>query len=193
MQLLARAREGSADALGQLMEMFRPYLLVVANEELGDELRPKGGASDLVQETFAEAVHGFGDFRGQSEGELLAWLRQTLLNNVANFSRRYNVTRKRQVAREVSLDTDSHRDLKNGLASKQPSPGDATARQEDVRRVRAALDYLPAPYREVILWRNLEREPFAEIGRRLGRSETAAQKLWTRAIRALQQHLASPP
>jgi RNA polymerase sigma-70 factor (ECF subfamily) len=192
-ELLALARGGDEKALGRLLETFRPYLLAIANRELGAELRGKGGASDLVQETFAEAVRGLGDFRGQSEGELVAWLRQVLLHNVANFSRQFNVAAKRQVAREVSLDNSSRRELKNGLASALPSPSDRALRDEDVRRLRAALERLPSPYREVIVWRNLERLAFAEIGRRLGRTEKAAQKLWSRAIRALQQSLEMAP
>jgi RNA polymerase sigma-70 factor (ECF subfamily) len=193
MGLLVSARAGSGDALGRLLVTFRPYLLAIANEELGTELRAKGGASDLVQDTFAEALCGIGAFRGQSEGELVAWLRQILLHNIANFNRRFNGAVKRQVEREVSLDHSSHRDLRQGLACAAPSPCEATSHDEDVRRVRAALERLPADYREVIVWRNLERQPFAEIGRRLNRTEKAAQKLWARAIRSLQQQMASPP
>jgi hypothetical protein len=39
-QLLA-ARNGSPDALNWLLEKCRPYLLMIANEELESDLRPK--------------------------------------------------------------------------------------------------------------------------------------------------------
>ena len=61
-QLIAAARGGSASALGQLLEGCRKYLLLVANESLDSDLRPKGGASDLVQETFVQAQRIFERF-----------------------------------------------------------------------------------------------------------------------------------
>jgi RNA polymerase sigma-70 factor (ECF subfamily) len=48
------ARKGSREALGRLLETCRPYLLLVANNELDRDLQAKAGASDLVQETFIE-------------------------------------------------------------------------------------------------------------------------------------------
>ena len=86
---LAAARAGSREALGQVLETFRSYLLLVADRELDAELRAKGGASDLVQDTFLEAQRDFDCFHGNSADELRAWLRRLLLNNVANFTRQY--------------------------------------------------------------------------------------------------------
>src|SRR5437588_9890039 len=103
---LPAARAGSSEALGQALEMCRNYLLLVAGQELDPELCAKGGASDLVQETFLEAQRDFAQFRGSSEAELLGWLRQSLLHNIANFKRRYRGTGKRAVGREVALQTD---------------------------------------------------------------------------------------
>src|SRR5205809_917594 len=103
---LAAARAGSSEALGQALEGCRRYLLLVADRELEPDLRAKGGASDIVQETFLEAQRDFTQFHGNSEQELLAWLRRILLNNVGNFSRRYCGTDMRDVGREVELPGD---------------------------------------------------------------------------------------
>src|SRR5262245_50318676 len=100
---LPAARAGSQEALGLALEACRNYLLLIAERELDPDLRAKGGASDLVQETFLEAFRDFSRFHGTSEVELLAWLRQLLLHNLANFARRYRDTAKRQVGREVPL------------------------------------------------------------------------------------------
>src|SRR5438445_4152014 len=51
---LSAARDGSRDALGRVLEACRRYLLFVARHELNEDLQAKGGASDLVQETFLE-------------------------------------------------------------------------------------------------------------------------------------------
>ena len=85
--------------------MCRLYLLGVANRELSAPLQAKAGASDLVQEAFVEAQRIFSRFHGQSGSELLGWLRGILLNKIAHFHRKYNGTDKRQVSREVSLDS----------------------------------------------------------------------------------------
>ena len=90
---LAAARDGSRDALGQALEACRNYLLLIADRELGADLRPKGGASDLVQETFIEAQRDFDRFGGATEAEWLAWLRQLLKHRLANFRRRYRQAR----------------------------------------------------------------------------------------------------
>ena len=72
---MAAARCGTDDALGHLLECCRQYLLSVANAELDAHLRTKAGASDLVQETFLEAVRIVDRFHGDSLEELRLWLR----------------------------------------------------------------------------------------------------------------------
>jgi RNA polymerase sigma-70 factor, ECF subfamily len=189
--LVGEARAGSTDALGRLLEALRPYLLAIANDELGSSLQAKAGASDLVQQTFVEAQRDIERFRGQSESELIGWLRQILRNNLANFGRRYHQAAKRSVDREISLDNTSRRELRAGLIAELPSPSALATQHEQLQRVEAALEQLPAHYRELIVWRNLERQSFAEIARRLNRTEKNAQKLWSRAIQALQRQMAS--
>src|SRR5262245_5783304 len=104
---LAAARAGSHEALGEALEACRRYLLLVAQRELAPELQAKGGASDLVQQTFLEAQRDFPRFAGTTEAELLAWLRCILLHNLGKFSRQYRGTQKRGLEREVTLDGDS--------------------------------------------------------------------------------------
>lgn len=69
--------------------------------EVESSLRAKADASDLVQQTLLEAYRDFGQFRGRTEAEWLAWLRRILARNAAEFVRHYRLTGKRQTAREV--------------------------------------------------------------------------------------------
>ena len=64
------AQHGSPEALGQVLEYCRRYLLAVAHEQFDTDLQAKVGVSDLVQDTFLEAQRDFGQFRGRSEAEL---------------------------------------------------------------------------------------------------------------------------
>jgi RNA polymerase sigma-70 factor (ECF subfamily) len=183
------ARQGSPEALGQVLEYCRPYLLAVANEQLETDLQAKAGASDLVQDTFVEAHRDFAVFRGRSEEELLTWLRQILLHNLANVRRHYRGTEKRQLQREVSIDTASDDELRGGLVDDGSSPSAQVRAREQDAALERALEELPESYRQVIQWRSLERCSFEEIGQRLHCSAGAARKLWTRAVEKLQRLL----
>jgi RNA polymerase sigma-70 factor (ECF subfamily) len=191
---LSAARAGSRDALGLALEACRHYLLQIAHADLSPDLRAKAGASDLVQETFLEAQRDFACFHGGSEEELLAWLRRLLLNNVANFTRRYRDTAKRVVGREVQLELGSASDLRGGgIAANTPSPSGQAMAEEKALAIQQALERLPDDYRLVITLRNQERCSFEEIGARLNRSTDAARRLWSRAIERLQHELEASP
>jgi len=191
--LLTAARSGSREALGQLLEICRGYLLLIAKGELDVDLQAKEGASDRVQETFLEAQRDFGQFHGTSEAELLAWLRRILLNNVANFTRRYRTTGKRAVAREVGLDEAGNRDLQANLPSDVDSPsGQAVAREEAAALARA-LEQLPEDYRQVLRLRFEEGLPFEDIAKLMSRSANAVRKLFARAVERVQMEIEAKP
>jgi RNA polymerase sigma-70 factor, ECF subfamily len=191
---LPAARSGSREALGQALEACRVYLQVVAERELNDDLRAKGGASDLVQQTFLEAQQDFGRFHGNTEDALLAWLRKLLLNNLSNFRRHYQGTAKRRINREIGLEKDdSAQQAASEPAADIPTPSRQMIAAEDDEELRQAIERLPPDYREVIRLRYQEEQPFDEIGRQMARSENAVQKLWLRAVERLQQELQLPP
>jgi RNA polymerase sigma-70 factor (ECF subfamily) len=187
---LEEARAGCNDALGQALEACRAYLLLIAEEEIAPELRGKGGASDIVQETFLEAQRDFGRFQGATPEEWRAWLRRLLLNNVADFGRRYRATIKRNAV-EVSLD-DSGGPARDLAAGDTPASGHAIA-EEQAEAFRAALARLPDDYRQVILLRYQEQLSFEAIGNQLGRTPNAARMLWLRAVERLKQEMGMTP
>lgn len=191
---LPAARAGSREALGKLLEAARQYLLAIARQELDQDLRAKNSPSDVVQETFIEVQRAFGHFQGETEAELLAWLRQLLLHRVGKLRRRYRDTQKRQLAREVTLDGDGSSDGPAGeLAGNVLSPSGQAMEHEQDQALQAALGRLPDDYRQVITLRYQEQLPFEEIGRLLQRSPDAARKLWARAVERLREELDPPP
>ena len=191
---LPAARAGSREALGKVLEAARQYLLSIARQEFDPDLRAKNSPSDVVQETFVEAQRAFGQFQGDTEDELLAWLRQLLLHRVGKLRRRYRDTQKRRLAREVALGGDDSSDgPAGGLAANMPSPSGQAMEQEQDQALQAALGRLPEDYRRVITLRYQEQLPFEEIGRLLQRSPDAARKLWARAVERLQEELDPPP
>lgn len=187
---LEESRAGGGDHLGLLLEVYRPYLLKVANDELDSDLRPKAGGSDLVQQTFLEANKNFEAFRGATEAELIAWLRKILLNNIANLHRQYRSTGKRDIDREVSIHATGSSVINVGIPpAKDDSPSQEALAREEAEAIERALARLPADYRTAIVMRHQLHRSFAEIGAALNRSPEAARKVWARAIEALQVEL----
>lgn len=186
-QSLERARRGSPEALGQVLELCRRYLLQIANAELDPHLQAKLGASDVVQETFLEAQRIFDRFDGNSPDELRAWLRAILLNKVSDQDRHFRGTAKRDLAKEVVLGTSAVGPLEPQVPT--PTPSNVMMQQERAVALTAALDRLPSHYRQVIVWRQIEDLSFEEMADRLDRSVDAVRKLWWRAIQQLQEEL----
>ena len=94
----------------------------------------------------------------------------------------------RAEAEAPGLSAASAVELAERLLAPADSPSAALQRQEMAYRVRAALDALPEPDREVLVLRYLEQLSAREVGAVLGISEAAAKK---RALRALQRLHAS--
>ena len=189
-KLLSSARAGSPEAVGETLEACRAYLLAIAGQELDPALKVKGGASDLVQQTFLEAQRDFHRFDGATKRELLAWLRQVLLNNVANFARAYRETEKRNIGREVELDAGrSSADWRGALIGASLTPSRHATEDEQTAALEEAMQRLPEDYRQVIEYRYREERSFEQIGQLMDRSADATRKLWSRAVERLKQEL----
>jgi len=188
--ILAAAQAGSRDALGQVLDRCRRYLLELAQQTLGPGLRAKGGASDLVQETYLEAHRQFPKFEGASDAQLRAWLRCLLMHKAAQLGRRFRGTRKRQLSREIPFGVaDSTTAHASELAGRVPTPSVQVMADEQLRRLHDAMSRLPRDHREVVLYRYQQGLSFEEVGRRLHRSADAARMLWARAVEKLKVEL----
>lgn len=187
--LLLAARLGSHSSLGLALDRFREYLLLIANQELSEELRPKVGSSDLVQESFIEAQRDFQQFHGTTAEEWMAWLRRILLNNLEDHARRYQQRAKRQVSREVSLDGDSPDNVAADLIAAADAPSAAMRRREEWQSLDQAVSRLSEPYQQVLRLRYWENQSLDEIGQVMGRSSEAVRKLWFRAVRELTREM----
>jgi RNA polymerase sigma-70 factor, ECF subfamily len=186
--ILSQARAGSNDALGQLFELYRGYLLMVAHREYDFGLQAKTSPHDLVQDTFCEAHRDFATFHGSSEAEFLAWMRRLLLNNIANFSRSFRQTDKRAIRRELPLQNNGGGQPID-TPDDDPSPSGEAMAREQVIAIDRALESLPEDYRRVIILRNREERGWDEIASILGSSANAARKLWLRAVERLRQKM----
>ncbi len=139
-QLLAEARQGRSDCLGTLLELYRNYLHLLARTQIDLHLQGRVDAADLVQETFLDACRDFGQFRGTTEAEFVAWLRKILVFNLARLVQKQVVAQKRNVRRDVSLEQHlaalerSSANIEAALVGRHSSPSAQAQRRE-----RAAL------------------------------------------------------
>jgi RNA polymerase sigma-70 factor (ECF subfamily) len=193
--LLSLARAGDSPALGQLLELYRNYLTLLARMQIGRRLQGKVDASDLIQETFLAAHRDFAGCRAATEKELVSWLRTILAANLTDLVRRYRGAKCRDVRLERQLADEldeSSRALNLEAIARQSSPSAQAVRREQAVLLADALQSLPADYREVIVLRHLEGLSFLEVARRMDRSVDAVEKLWVRALARLRRILGVP-
>jgi RNA polymerase sigma-70 factor (ECF subfamily) len=195
-QLLSLARAGSSQALGQLLEVYRNYLALLARVQIGRRLQGKVEAADLVQETFLAAHRDFARFRGTTEGQFVRWLRQILAGNLADLVKHYFNARRRDVRLERQLADEldrSSRVLTQSLVARGSSPSQHAVRRELAVYLANALQTLPAEYGEVIILHHLQELTFPEVARHMGRSLDSVKKLWVRALARLRHSLGESP
>jgi RNA polymerase sigma-70 factor (ECF subfamily) len=184
------AREGSFSAVGKLLDFYRGYLLSVANGELSSDLAQKVAPSDLVQETCFQAARGFLRFEGKTDGELKAWLRQILVNNVRDAERRFRHADKRDCSREVPLDGSANSSgLVGELVTPDPTPSSQIAHDEIKAILASEIETLSQEQRTVIKLRSFEGLGFEEVGQAIGKSAEATRKIWVRTIDELADRM----
>jgi RNA polymerase sigma-70 factor (ECF subfamily) len=189
--LIEQARSGSGEALGMLLELYRSYLRLIAQLQAGKELQAKFSPSDLIQATFLQAQKGFRDFQGNSEGELIAWLRAILASQLAMEVRRYSTGgRDVRLERQMHFEMDQSSILINAmLAARGNSPSQSALRRERAVILADALAKLPAHYRNIIVLRHLQGKSFAEIATSEQCTLDSVKSAWTRAIGKLREML----
>jgi RNA polymerase sigma-70 factor (ECF subfamily) len=179
---------------GQILEPYRAYLRLLARMHLDRRLQGKLDPSDVVQQTLLQAHQAQGQFRGQTDAELAAWLRQILARNLAHAVRDLGRA-KRDVGRERSLeaalDASSAR-LEAWLAAEQSSPSQQAQRNELVARLAQAMESLPEAQREALVLHYWQGQSLAEIGQQLQRTPAAVAGLLHRGLTQLRAILQSP-
>lgn len=187
---IAEARNGSRPALDRLLEAAFSYLVAVANREFCAAMRSRLDPADVVQDTLLKAWWHFPEFRGESEEDLLAWLRQILRHNLANEHRRHLRSAMRSARREVSLAETSLMQLTDRADRETESPIRQALARERQAALEEALQRLPEHYRQVLRLHTQEELTFAQVAKQLRCSAEAARKLWRRAAEEFTRLLA---
>ena len=177
--------EGAEADLG--LERCREYLRMLARLQLHPRLHGKLDASDVVQQTLLSAHVNREQFRGQTEAELLGWLRQILANHLAGAMRRFGAGM-RDLNRERSLEDAAAR-LDVWLVADQSSPSQRLVREEMHLRLADALSRLPENQRLAIELHHLNGCTLAEAAEQMGRSKNSVIGLLFRGLKTLRELL----
>ena len=190
-ELLQKARTGGSESIGQLLEPYRNYLTLLARLQIDRRLQGKVDSSDLVQETFLAAHRDIEQFRGSTEREFLAWLRQILAFRFSKMARSFLGTQRRDVRleRQFHDELEHSSQIAGALVLTQTSPSEKLVRREQAVILADALKRLPDDYREVVILHHLEELTFPKVAERMGRSPGSIEKLWVRALTALRHSL----
>ena len=191
-KIIERARQGDQEACGDLLLQYRPLLRIIAEQAIGARLRRRIDASDIVQQTCLEAHQALDAFRGSSEPEFSAWIKQILRRNVSNVVRDENAA-KRDVTREQPLydPEDSVTVFWQEPTAEASSPSQRAIRGESAIRLAAALNKLPDDQRLAVQLRHLEGMGLQQISDQMERTPPAVAGLIQRGLRGLRERL--PP
>jgi RNA polymerase sigma-70 factor (ECF subfamily) len=174
--LVARLRDGDEDACREFIETYQDRIHTVVARVCGTH----ADVEDLAQETFLKALGAIHRFQGQSA--LFTWLYRIAVNT----ARDHLAHRRRRPA--VPLDVELAEPAAPG-----DSPHEALERRELRRRVRAALDALPEPFRTTLVLREMEGRAYEEIAALLGVSLGTVESRIFRARRKLKALLEQEP
>jgi RNA polymerase sigma-70 factor, ECF subfamily len=181
----------AAESDGRPLEDYRDYLQWLARMHLGQRLRTKLDASDIVQQAILHAHTGRAQFRGSTEAEWLSWLRTILANALAAAARQFD-SKAREVRLERSLEAElelSSSRLEVFLAADQTSPSEQAVRCEELLRLARAMARLSEDHRVVVELHHLKGLPVAEVARQMGRTRSAVVGLLYRGLKQLRDML----
>jgi RNA polymerase sigma-70 factor (ECF subfamily) len=167
-------------ALDSIVNRHLAWLTERVEQELGPKLRAKTDVADVVQQALLEFVKYAPRLVVRSDAELRALLLRIVRNVLADQDD-FFAARCRAIARERPLASDSvvALDPPRDLVS---SPSHAVQRDEETAWVRLALSLLEPEERKLLVMREWEQVPFAEIGATLGIGEAAARMRHHRAV-----------
>lgn len=177
-ELLEAVRTGSGEALEALLEGHEARLYRFARRLC----RHREDAEDVLQESLLAAARGLPRFRGGSS--LSTWL-YTIARSFCIKKRRKSVF----APAEVSLDGEASAPARR-VADPARRPDEALEASRLEAALERAIAGLDRPYREVLLLRDVEGLPAAEVARVTGLSVAAVKTRLHRARGRIRDALA---
>lgn len=186
---LERLQAGNGSALGKLYEHYRPRLRELVRLRMDTRLAARVDPSDVLQETYIDAVRRLAAYLKNPQVSAFVWLRGLAMNRLLKFQRQHLGTQRRDAGRELPLPVDQSAMLVAQLLARELSPSQAVLKEELKTRVRRAIAQLRPADREVILMRHFEGLSNSEVAEALEISVSGATMRHGRALHRLKEIL----
>lgn len=173
--LINAARNGCDESLAMIVQQLRDYLLLVARGGIGDQVRSKFSGSDVVQMSLMDARSSIQKFNGSTEAEIRAWMKEIVLHNLFDESKRYTQTKRRSISRERPMEQAAFV-LPDAIGE---TPSVMMHRKESDSRLRRLINRLPQQQRRAVEGRHRYGFSYSEIAGQLGISESAARSAYS--------------
>ncbi len=171
-QLVELAVSENAEAFGEIVNRWERKIFALCYGMLNRE----DDARDAAQETFISAYRNLSRFRG--EAKVSSWLHRIAVNHCLTKQRRT------KIRPEIYLDEEKNEEDRFFVAPSNQSPSKQFEQSETSKRVRQALNSLPADLRQVIVMKEFEEMTFQEISETL---ELPLSTVKSRVYTALKQ------
>lgn len=192
--LLSDAAGGDEGAVRDLLEMHRHRLRRIIEVRLDRRLSPRLDASDVVQETLADAARRLPDYLRERPLPFFPWLFRLAADRLARTHRDHVASGVRAIGREERLDGASHEGAAaprwgDRLAAHETTPARRLVREERRQSLVAAIERMDEADREILALRYNDRLAFDEIAAVLEIGLGAAKMRHLRALERLRRRL----
>lgn len=180
--LIARARAGDREALGELLARHAPALRRALHGAIPARWQALLSIDDVTQDTYVDVFLDIATFVPVGEGAFLQWLVTIAKRNLLD-------ALKSLEAGKRGGDRTPQRVPRSSLDALCETPSGTAAAKEAAQALEQVIARLPESYRSVIAAYDLERRPIEAVAAQLGRSEGAVYLLRNRAHRRLRELL----
>ena len=196
--LLARLKQGDQTALAELFALYRGPLERMIDFRLDPRLNGRVAASDVLQETYLDALKRAPHYFKKPDMPFGLWLRLIAGQRLVDVHRQHLGAQMRSVVQEISLPQGawagaSSACLAAHLVGQFTPASQALERMEMAAKVESALASLEPIDREVLSLRHFEELTNGEVATILGIEKAAASKRYLRALERLRTALAAVP
>ncbi|MEM7230947.1 MAG: sigma-70 family RNA polymerase sigma factor, partial [Planctomycetota bacterium] len=187
-----RALNGDRDALGSLLQRYRPRLRSLIDLRLSPTLRRRVSPDDVLQEVSLEALRDFPSYPESGVPTIYLWLRSITMSKLIDLQRHHLGVQARDARREISLDRSTALDASGEmiaarLLARWTTPSHVVSRGEQLSRLEKALNELDRIDREVVALRHFEALSNQEAAAVLKISPDATSKRHVRALLRLKK------
>lgn len=182
-ELMRQVRDGSEDAIRQLLDQYGDDVLRVIRRKLMKRLRTQYDSDDFYQAVWGsffarrELLSQF-----DSPHQLMAFLRSMAGNKVID-EVRHRLRQKRTITREQPLDSDLRSN--SGAIAQEPTPSEVAVAREQMDHL---VEEQPSLYQRIVQLR-VDGATYREIAEQTGMHERSVRRVMRRLSRRMVDQL----